>query len=41
MVKFATSLFVAALITAPAFASVNWDQIDEYVVHQSKSVEPF
>jgi len=28
MVKFATSLFVAALVAAPAFASINWDQID-------------
>jgi hypothetical protein len=28
MVKFATSLFVAALVAAPTFASINWDQID-------------
>jgi hypothetical protein len=28
MVKFATSLFVAALVAAPAFASIDWDQID-------------
>jgi hypothetical protein len=28
MVKFATSLFVAALVAAPAFASINWDEID-------------
>ncbi|KIM37181.1 hypothetical protein M413DRAFT_279009 [Hebeloma cylindrosporum] len=28
MVKFATSLLVAALVAAPAFASIDWDQID-------------
>ena len=28
MVKVASSLFVAALIAAPAFASVNWEDID-------------
>jgi uncharacterized protein (DUF433 family) len=28
MVKFATSLFVAALVAAPAFASIDWDQLD-------------
>jgi len=28
MVKFTASLFVTALVAAPAFASINWDQID-------------